>query len=88
MPLKDEHYDRIHKAIRDAYFGNEVSKQDLELTAETKLTDPDDGLALDDLDMVEIVMDLESAFNISIDDEVYGDLKTLGDLYRVVDERL
>ncbi|NLG57694.1 MAG: acyl carrier protein [Clostridiales bacterium] len=51
-----------------------------EITAETRFND----LALDSLDVAELVMDLEDAFNVTIDiTQVDG---TVGDLVRVIQE--
>lgn len=42
------------------------------------------SLKVDSLDMVEIVMDIEDAFDISI--ETGGDLKTVGDLVKYIQD--
>ena len=41
-------------------------------------------LELDSLDVAELVMDLEDAFDVTID--ITEDMKTVGDLARVIDE--
>ena len=68
--------EKITKIIQDY-------KQDenLEITADTTFSD----LALDSLDTVEIVMNLEEQFGVTIDmDE---EIKTVGDLIRVIEKK-
>ena len=53
-----------------------------EITAETKFAD----MALDSLDIAELIMDLEDNFNITIDiSKVKG---TVGDLVQVINEAM
>ena len=53
-----------------------------EITAETKFSD----MALDSLDIAELIMDLEDNFNITIDiSKVKG---TVGDLVQVINEAM
>ena len=44
-----------------------------------------DGLALDSLDQVEIVMALEERFSVEVPDEVAGKWRTVGDIVRFLD---
>lgn len=45
----------------------------------------EDDLDLDSLDLVEIVMDLEKTFDISIPDEDYNQGMVVSDLYEIVE---
>lgn len=52
-----------------------------EILLETEL---DYDLGLDSLDMVEITMELEERFNISIEDEEIANVKTVSDIVELV----
>lgn len=56
-----------------------------EITEETKLSD---GLGLDSLDIVEMVMKFEDEFDCYIPDEDYENVKTVGDVFKIVDGRI
>lgn len=53
-----------------------------------KLTDSLNFLSLDSLDSVEILIDIESAFDISIPDKEFKKIKTVGDVVTLVANRL
>lgn len=47
-----------------------------------------DDLFLDSLDIVEVIMDVERAFDISLSDKESARIKTLGDIYDIVKEKV
>ena len=47
-----------------------------------------DDLKADSLDVVELVMEFEDAFKISIPDEDYEKIKTVGDAVKYIEEKL
>jgi len=51
----------------------------------TMESDLSDDLLADELDNVEIIMAIEDEFNITIHDEEAADIKTVGDLVKLVD---
>lgn len=55
------------------------------ITEDTKLKD---GLGMDSLDIVEAVMKLEEEFDCSIPDEDYEFAKTVGDVFKIVANRI
>lgn len=55
------------------------------ITMETNIID---DLGADSLDMVDMLMMLEDAYSISIDDEVAQELKTIGDVVKYLEENV
>ncbi|MCH8924046.1 MAG: acyl carrier protein [Planctomycetes bacterium] len=53
------------------------------ITADTTLAD----LGADSLDMVELVMELEKDFGVSIPDDVAQQIRTVGDAIRYIEEQ-
>lgn len=47
-----------------------------------------DGLGLDSLDVVELMMRCEKEFDCNIPDEDYADVKTVEDVFKVVENRI
>lgn len=47
-----------------------------------------EDLGIDSLDSVEIVLELESAYDIKIEDEEIQNLKTVGDIMKLVESKL
>lgn len=45
-------------------------------------------LGADSLDVVELMMDVEKDFEIVIPDDEVGGVKTIGDIYNIVEEKL
>lgn len=45
-----------------------------------------EDLEADSLDAVEVIMELEEEFNISIDDDAAQNIKTVGDIVRYIEE--
>jgi acyl carrier protein len=62
-----------------------TSREVSELTAET---DVREDLGMDSLDAVELIMDLEDEFGVSIPAEQSADLKTVGEIAALVDSLL
>ena len=60
-----------------------AEKMDLDV-AEIKMDSSFETMQIDSLDMVEIIMDLEEAFDVSID--AANDLKTVGDLVTFIEK--
>ena len=55
------------------------------ITTEAKLGK---DLALDSLDAMELIMELENAFNITIPDEEAESIETFGDLVRCIEQKI
>ncbi len=62
-----------------------LKKKIEEIKSESNLTD---DLGADDLDNVEIIMECENIFNISINDGDLENIKTVGDLVTRIDKLL
>ncbi len=57
----------------------------VELAEVTKDASILDDLGADSLDVVELVMTLEEAFNIEVPDEAVEEMRTIGDVHRFVE---
>lgn len=78
--LQDYHKDKIKEIISDlSGFPEETVNDEIELK---------DGLGLDSLDVVELMMRFEEEFDCNIPDEDYADVKTVGDVFKVVENRI
>ena len=78
--LQDYHKDKIKEIISDlSGFSEETVNEEIELK---------DGLGLDSLDVVELMMRFEEEFDCNIPDEDYADVKTVGDVFNVVENRI
>lgn len=78
--LQDYHKDKIKEIISDlSGFSEETVNEEIELK---------DGLGLDSLDVVEMMMKFEEEFDCNIPDEDYADVKTVGDVFNVVENRI
>lgn len=78
--LQDYHKDKIKGIISDlSGFSEETVNEEIELK---------DGLGLDSLDVVEMMMKFEEEFDCNIPDEDYSDVKTVGDVFKVVENRI
>ncbi|MDR1065106.1 MAG: acyl carrier protein [Oscillospiraceae bacterium] len=69
--------EKVTKAVADRT-GREVS----EITAET---DVREDLGMDSLDAVELLMELEEEFGITLPSEKTADLKTVGEIAALID---
>ena len=47
-----------------------------------------DDLGIDSLDFCELILSIEKSFNIVIEDDFYGKLKTIGALIKFVDQKV
>ena len=47
-----------------------------------------DELGADSLDLVEVVTDIESEYEIEISDEIFAKIKTVGDIVKIIEESL
>ena len=58
--------------------------------SETKLTEETtwEEIGADSIDLVDLISELEDEFEISIPDEKIEDLKTVGDVARLIDEEM
>ncbi|MBE6136875.1 MAG: acyl carrier protein [Erysipelotrichaceae bacterium] len=56
-----------------------------EVTMEASLKD---DLGVDSLDSVEIILELESQFNVKISDDELAELKTIGDIVNILNNKL
>lgn len=61
---------------------NELKVEESKITLEARLQEE---LGADSLDAVELVMNIEDEFDISISDEAAQGLKTVGDLVRYIE---
>lgn len=60
----------------------------VELAEVTKDASILDDLGADSLDLVELVMTLEEAFNIEVPDEAVEEMRTIGDVQRFVESHV
>ena len=65
-------FDKVKELIADQFGVDQES-----ITLETTFTE---DLSADSLDIVELIMSLEEAFNISVSDESVENVKTVGDV--------
>ena len=73
-------FDKIKEIMVDTLACDEEK-----ITPEASITD---DLGIDSLDSVEIVLELESAYDIKIEDEEIQNLKTVGDIMKLVESKL
>lgn len=78
--MQEYHKDTIKEIISDlSGFSVETVNEEIELK---------DGLGLDSLDVVEMMMKFEEEFDCNIPDEDYTDVKTVSDVFKVVENRI
>jgi len=70
--------DRVLQIVKNA-----CGFSDIDLTSDLK-----DEFDLDELDYIEISLELENEFDIVIEEEDVVDLKTVGDIVNLVEEKL
>jgi acyl carrier protein len=78
--MQDYHKEKIKEIISDS-----SGVQEEQITEEMELKD---GLGLDSLDIVDIMMQFESEFDCNIPDEDYADVKTVGEVFTIVENRI
>jgi acyl carrier protein len=66
----------------------EASDRDVDPTQITEATTLRDDLALDSMQAIHLCLDLETQFGITVDDEKIRDLKTVGDVFSLVEASL
>lgn len=72
-----KYLERVIETIRNIQVGDNLDN----LQATTALAE----LGWDSLDLSEVVMELEEEFNISIPDDTFGKVETVGDLANLVE---
>jgi len=72
--------DRIQSIVAD-----QLGVEPAEVTKDASILD---DLGADSLDVVELVMTLEEAFNIEVPDDVVEELRTIGDVQRFVESHV
>lgn len=78
--LQDYHKEKIKQVISElSGFTEETVNEEIELK---------DGLGLDSLDIVEMFMKFEEEFDCNIPDDDYADVKTVGDIFKIVENRI
>ena len=63
---------------------SQLNIDESKITAESKVID---DLGADSLDVVEMLMTLEDEFNVTVSDEESVNLKTVGDLAKLIDSK-
>jgi len=76
--LNQSVFDKVKKTIVE-----QLGVEENEVTMEASITD---DLGADSLDQVELVMALETEFNLDIPDEEAEKIKTVGDAVRYIDQ--
>ncbi len=72
-------FERVKKMIL-----NELKVEESKITMEARLQE---DLGADSLDAVELIMNIEDEFDISISDEAAQNLKTVGDLVKYIESQ-
>ncbi|HXV35706.1 MAG TPA: acyl carrier protein [Myxococcota bacterium] len=72
--------DRIQSIVAD-----QLGVERAEVTKDASILD---DLGADSLDVVELVMSLEEAFNIEVPDDAVEEMRTIGDVQRFVESRV
>jgi acyl carrier protein len=72
--------DRIQSIVAD-----QLGVERAEVTKDASILD---DLGADSLDVVELVMSLEQAFNIEVPDDAVEEMRTIGDVQRFVESRV
>jgi len=68
-----------------AMLGKQLNKKTAEITNEKRIKE---DLGADSLDVVEILMNVEDKYGITVPDDVLMGIKTVGDLVAVVDKMI
>ena len=80
---------QVQKQVSTAQKISEIIKSSFDLECDISPEDQlEDDLGLDSLEYVELIMDLEKHYNISISDRDADKIKTFGQLVNAVDEHL
>ncbi len=65
------------------WFQQRIGDENITITAELRFIE---DLKKDSMDIVEMMMELEDEFDLSLPDEEYGSIRTVGDLIRRIRE--
>ncbi len=77
---KDIIISKINDLLIDEF---EVETEDIQLESNLK-----DTLELDSLDYVDLVVSVESSFNVKLDADDFGSVITLKDFYDLIDQKM
>jgi len=78
--LEDLEKDKIKEIMSDlSGFSDEQIREEVELK---------DGLGLDTFDILEIIVNCEKEFDCNIPDEDWNYVKTVGDVFKIVENRI
>ncbi len=83
---KDQTWEEIIEIVADRFGDENLNKSTVK--RETSFGSGSDGINIDSLDTVELVMAFEDSFEISIPDETAPTLKTVGDTEKFISQQL
>ncbi|HJM27873.1 MAG: acyl carrier protein [Acidimicrobiales bacterium] len=78
--MSDENFERFKRCAVDV-----LSVEADQVTLEAKFAE---DLDADSLDLVELVMELEEEFDITVEEEELQDLPTIGDAFKLISSKL
>tara|TARA_Y100001970_G_scaffold53561_1_gene67812 strand:+ start:5679 stop:5915 length:237 start_codon:yes stop_codon:yes gene_type:complete len=78
--MSDENFERFKRCAVDV-----LSVEADQVTLEAKFAE---DLDADSLDLVELVMELEEEFDITVEEEELQDLPTIGDAFKLITSKL
>ena len=78
--MSDENFERFKRCAVDV-----LSVEADQVTPEAKFAEDLDS---DSLDLVELVMELEEEFDITVEEEELQDLPTIGDAFKLISSKL
>ena len=78
--MSDENFERFKRCAVDV-----LSVEADQVTPEAKFAE---DLDADSLDLVELVMELEEEFDITVEEEELQDLQTIGDAFKLISSKL
>ena len=78
--MSDENFERFKRCAVDV-----LSVQADQVTPESQFAE---DLDADSLDLVELVMELEEEFDITVEEEELQDLPTIGDAFKLISSKL
>ena len=78
--MSDENFERFKRCAVDV-----LSVEADQVTPEAKFAEDSDA---DSLDLVELVMELEEEFDITVEEEELQDLPTIGDAFKLISSKL
>ena len=73
----------MNEAVR-TLIGTRLEIEEDKITGETTF----DELGADSLDIIEVIAEIESEYEIEISDEALGKIRTVGDIEKLIDESL